>query len=41
MNLDFTGPFTLTGPDSVFQASCSASAGVYLWAIPIRDITRF
>ncbi len=33
MNLTFTGPFTFTEPASVFQAPCSASAGVYLWTI--------
>lgn len=33
MNLTFTGPFTFTGPESVFEAPCSASAGVYLWTI--------
>jgi hypothetical protein len=36
MNLTFSGPFTFTGPDSIFDAPCSASAGVYLWAIRQR-----
>jgi hypothetical protein len=33
MNLTFTGPFTFAGPDSVFEAPCSASAGISLWTI--------
>jgi hypothetical protein len=36
MNLTFTGPFTFAGTDSVFEAPCSASAGVYLWTIRQR-----
>ncbi len=36
MNLTFTGPFNFSRPGLIFEAPCSASAGVYLWTIRQR-----